>query len=107
MKIPHNLLILIITHEFHRFVNGIPSCVLIASYMRCARNANINQQSNKYAHFIESYCFPPPGFWICIPVCTLSLLILGVRIGVVYEHIPNVQTPKKLEIVDRIHYIFR
>ena len=106
MKIPHDLLIPIVTHEFHRFVDSIPSCVPIASYMRCARNANINQQSNKYAYFIESYCFPLLGFWICIPVHTLSLLILGVRIGVVYEHIPDVQTPKKLEIVDWIHYIF-
>jgi hypothetical protein len=55
MKIPYNLLILIVTHKFHRLMDSIPSCVLIASYMRCAKNADINQQSNKYTHFIESY----------------------------------------------------
>jgi hypothetical protein len=107
MKIPYNLLILIVTHKFHKLIDSILSCVPIASYMQCARNADINQQSNKYTHFIESYYFPPLGFWICIPMCTPSLLILGVCISVVYKHIPDVQTLKKLEIVDWIHYIFR
>jgi hypothetical protein len=62
MKIPYNLLILIVTYKFHRLIDSIPSCVLIASYMQCAKNANINQQSNKYTHFIKSYCFLLLGF---------------------------------------------
>jgi uncharacterized membrane protein len=100
MKIPYNLLILIVTYKFYKLIDSIPSCVLIASYMQYAKNANINQQSNKYTHFIESYYFLLLSFWICIPMCTLSLLILGICISVVYKHILNVQILKKLEIVD-------